>query len=161
MIKKSFDQKKKKSENQRWKKKEFDLFYNSREKKLLKRNVYFNKIISSTFISFFLFIFLNENLTIDSIIVQHLVRTRKIFQGSGIDSFDPVNPDNCRRQGNLLIDRARQPLSVFEEEYEWYFFCRLPVKRLKPRGRSLRFKAIILSGKGKLTSDACIREEKK
>lgn len=59
-----------------------------------------------------------KNLTIDSIIVQHLVRTRKIFQGSGIDSFDPVNPDNCRRQGNLLIDRARQPLSVFEEEYE-------------------------------------------
>ena len=34
------------------------------------------------------------------------------------------------------------------------FFCRLPVKRLKPRGGSLRFRAIILSGGGENAGDA-------
>lgn len=61
-----------------------------------------------------------------------------------------VNPDDCRIQGNLLIDRdSRQPPPVrLPRRIRMIFFCRLPVKRLKPGGRSPRFRSIILSGEG-------------
>lgn len=73
----------------------------------------------------------------------------------------PVNPDNCRRQGNPLIDRARQPQFCLRRRIRMIFFRRLPVKRLKPRGGSPRFRAIILSGKVGEPAETRTREEER